>query len=436
MAATAGTTLWPAPPAARAAGSTYLPRYWLNIRCDGGLCALSSVDPYPAPARSYDKNAILTYGAFNVSPFIGNTSSYPDPLTGMADGTDYTDRFFAKYQHRLLVVKGVNNQSGDHPTASAYAATGGLALPYPDFTALSAAVLYPSLPMAYCGSNTRGIIGGSQANMGALRASSGPLLRMASPNTPSPANANDLYQPNGAWKDMLGAIDDRLARLQGLDKIAFRAQQRSLMQVARANNDNAALVNVLNQLLSGPVNPNDAAATIDVLIGCFRAGLAQGATIDVPSGALGAQFTNFDSHSNSDARQYPLIDALYRIIDYAVSSADAAGLPLNVFTTSEFSRTAGFNVNNGTDHNPSASCYWFIGPDFKGGRVVGATTIDPKYGYVGLPVNPSTLQEDPNGIQMIGAHIHAALRHTAGIETAPLAARFPVAQPVLPLFLG
>ena len=420
---------------ALAAPSTLLPRYWLQIHCGGGWCPLSSFDPHPEPARNYSAADILTYGAFRSSPFIGSTSTYPDPVTGRADTLNYYDRFFTKYQSRMLVVNGVDNQSGDHPTAALYSLTGGLALPYPNFGALAAAVLEPSLPMSYCGNNTQGIIGGSQANMGALQAASGPLLRMASPNTIDPNSGTTTYQANSTWNEVLAAVNSRVGRMQGLEKVAMRAQQRALLQVARANNDNSALINVLNTLFSNPVNPNDAAATVDVLMGCFQARLAVAGSISLPTGALGAVYNNFDAHAAHDARMYPLMDATMRIIDYAVTSAETAGIALNVVVTSDFSRTPGYNAAAGTDHNPGACSYMFIGPDFIGGRQVGATTVNAS-GYVGLPVNATTLQEDPNGVSLTAAHIHAALRHVANIDTSALSARFPVNTPVLPLFTG
>ena len=427
-------TLFLPPPGARAA--TALPRYWLNLHAGGGMCALSSYDPYPAPVRSFSQSSITQHGVFSLSPFLGAPSNYPDPTTGRADTQGYYTRFFDKYKDRLLLIRGVDNQSGDHPTAANYAMTGGLALPYPNFTALAAAVLNPSLPMAYIGGNTQGIIGGSQADMGTLRAASQPLLRMASPNLPDPANGNNLFQMDSTWREVEGAINSRLARLQGQERVAFRAQQRALMQVARSNTDNTALIGVLNNLFSKPVNPNASAATIDVLIGCFQAGLALGATLDAQPGALFDTFGNFDSHADHDARQYPLLDASLRVLDYAIASADAAGLNLNIMLSSDFGRTAGYGGGTGTDHNPAASSYMFIGPDFKGGRVVGATTIDPTLGYIGLPINATNLQEDPNGVHLTAAHIHAALRQVSGIDKATLSQRFTVSQPVLPLFAG
>jgi hypothetical protein len=95
---------------------------------------------------------------------------------------------------------------------------------------------------------------------------------------------------------------------------------------------------------------------------------------------------------------------------------------LVVIVQSEMGRTPNYNKGNGKDHW-SIGSIMFLGRGIQGNRVIGATDE----GQFHVPINPQTLACDrDNGIRVRPEHIHAALRHFAGIAEHPYSQKFPL----------
>ena len=86
-----------------------------------------------------------------------------------------------------------------------------------------------------------------------------------------------------------------------------------------------------------------------------------------------------------------------------------------VLVGSEFGRTPYYNVDLGKDHWPVTSMM-MMGPGITGGRVIGGTDDE----FLPKTVDPTTLAEDPAGVNITPGNINAALRELAGIVDDPL----------------
>ena len=70
-----------------------------------------------------------------------------------------------------------------------------------------------------------------------------------------------------------------------------------------------------------------------------------------------------------------------------------------------------------------------MGASIRGNRVIGSTDAHAE----ALPMNPDTLEYDPNGVILTPEHVHVAIREVAGIS-GDMRASFGIPQRYINLF--
>ncbi len=111
--------------------------------------------------------------------------------------------------------------------------------------------------------------------------------------------------------------------------------------------------------------------------------------------AADIELSGFDTHSNHDQLQEPLLGHLAEGIDYLWTYADQLGIAdrLTVVVGSDFGRTPFYNSENGKDHWPIGSVMVMEKNPSWGDRAVGATDE----GRNALAINADSLLVDRNG---------------------------------------
>ena len=128
---------------------------------------------------------------------------------------------------------------------------------------------------------------------------------------------------------------------------------------------------------------------------------------------------DWDTHNDNDEQNFlfeTLFSQLTQMMTLLEETTDQNGVSLSQNTTvivmSEMGRTPAYNITGGRDHWPFTS-YLMIGEGIKGGRVVGGYTN----GFMGVGVNPLTLELDEDRIGISAEEFGATLLMLAGINS-------------------
>jgi hypothetical protein len=131
----------------------------------------------------------------------------------------------------------------------------------------------------------------------------------------------------------------------------------------------------------------------------------------------------FDTHSNNDEGQAAQLAGLTGRIDELWRRAEEHGFAdrLVVVIGSEFGRTNYYNGDDGKDHWPVNSLVVMEENQTWTDRVVAATDEL----HFARPVDPQTLEPDPDGTIIYPNQVHKALRRHLGLEDSRGARFYP-----------
>ena len=190
--------------------------------------------------------------------------------------------FFDKYFDSMLVINGIDVESGSHSSGARYRTTGRLGNGYPQLNELFAAVYGQGLPMAFVGSDDYGIPGtGLQARS----------------DLPSEATMRTIANPNDAgngathlrledYAILRRFQDQRLqAELARANQLPRRATRLNALAEARAGAD--GLEALANNLPTAGFDQNDLAGTRNRLVPKLHLFLATAGAGMTTSGVFG-----------------------------------------------------------------------------------------------------------------------------------------------------
>ena len=313
-------------PAARLYGAVdggYTGRLLIQLQAGGGWDVSSYCDPKvnqpgePAITHWSEAGDIQQAGNIPFAPFANNAF------------------LFEKYHRDMLVINGVDMQTGSHDTGTTHNWSGRVAEGYPTLTAMFAAKNAPEQPLSYINfgghAQTAGLIRHSRLNnIDALKE----IIRPESIGDDTLRNADDLAR-------IRAAAQARLERQ--LDNVYLTPRKMNNMSAyQQALNSRSSLAELTNYLPSQSdiieyqqVNmetDSDLQRQIQLTIAAFDAGLASAS--DLSAGG-------YDTHNNHDALHEGQFTHLNESIDLLWTLAEAANIAdrLTVVIGSEFSRT-------------------------------------------------------------------------------------------------
>lgn len=333
------------------------------------------------------------------------------------------DAFVCLHADNLRVLNGVDNRTNSHSTGTTYADTGTMAMGYPDFSALYAAVQGAERPMAWMTD------GGGNSQSAGLVASSGAssanIFNIIADPTDGDTNAIDSY--------LNAARDQRKALQKENENLPLRRQFQDQLYLVREQGVEFSAAAA--ELDNPPAGTPAAAVKADSNSGRrnhMRYAVAGFATGMASSMQVG--FGGFDTHGDHDNRHYFRIRDVLRDLHFLFRALEAYNIQdqTTVIVGSDFGRTPWYNDGNGKDHWAVTS-YMLMGNHVKGGTQINATNAlvearDVRYDSGELtPV-------DGTSTRMTASHIHHALRKKAGIATHPFALQFPIEAEDIPIF--
>ena len=383
------------------------------VQADGGWDPTSFCDPKsntpgePVINHWAERDEIHQAGNILYAPFAEN------------------EAFFEKYHRRMLVVNGVDAQTGSHTVGVVHNWSGRNAEGYPTLTALLASQLAPSLATSY-------VSFGGYAETGGLirysRLDNPDLLRtIAYPRGERDQHYFGAYLTEDTWtamEDHREALAERLADTGGL--LLGEARNLAYYRSALASSESLkALADAIpsEDQLEQPIYESLGNDT-------FHSGLRRQAQLAVLAFKVGAAVSadlylgGFDTHTRNDVGQEWLLGKLTEAVDYLWTYAEEHGVAdrMVVVLGSDFGRTNHYNSDDGKDHWPIGSFVIMEMNQPWTNRVVGETD-DLHFAH---RINPATLErDDTNGTIIYPKHVHKALRRYLGIENAPGAQRFP-----------
>jgi len=398
---------------------------WLNP----GRAMAQVIAPYSGPILlTFHARGGWDHGSFSdprENPLINH---WADTLpAGVAGNLRYApmaenQSFFDKYHQHMLVINGIDIQSGAHGSASRNRTSGRLTEGYPQLNELFAAVNGNGMPLAFVNANGYAIEPIGLAARSALPSES-TLRTLAAPN--SDGRGGSYVRP--ADFDVV-----RRYQAQRLTRLAARSNnlprwQNQIDALAAARDGAGGMDALAGSLPGGGLDRNDLTGARHNMVSqlhMFLVTAAAGLTTTATFGSGG-----WDSHSDSDASQASALTSMTRALDYLWSKAETLGIAnrLVVHITSDVGRTVFYNARDGKDHKSSSSDIVMMKNAPWGDRTVGAS--GPQHEK--LAINPTTLALDPNGIRLQPRHIQSELRKLLGLDSHPLTQGFPLdAAPV------
>lgn len=304
--------------------------------------------------------------------------------------------FFDKYHNRMLVINGIDMQTNSHDIGTVHAWTGRGSEAFPTLSAVHAAHHAPGTTLACIsfGAYTRGVALLPVVDFGRGGASASSRLA----NLVEPARG---YLHAGDWQNIQRHHVTAMKRLKNQAALdAMPARQLSLARFDAAFDGTGGLA-----AFADVVRSVETRTPWSVAISAFKAGVAASADLS---------YGGFDTHTNNDGGQATLLTGLTGAIDDLWNLAEEHGLAdrLIVVIGSEFGRTNYYNLNDGKDHWPIGSLIVMEKHQPWTNRVIAAT--DPL--HFALPVDPQTLEPDPNGNIIYPNEVHKALRRHLGLE--------------------
>ena len=393
-----------------AEAADYRGKLYVFIQADGGWDPTSFCDPKTnTPGERvinhWAENAeIRQAGNIRYAPFASNR------------------RFFEKYYRRMLVVNGVDAQTGSHTVGVVHNWSGRISEGYPTTTALLAAHSGHGLSMPYLS------FGGFSATQGVAA-----FTRLNRPDTIK----NFAYperRPGREGNGYLGEEDLKVfqnyraknaVRLASAPHLLLgEARNRDLYRAALSPDATEGLRAYADLLPDRdqfePVESylylrSELKRQAQMTVLAFRARVAVSADL-----FLGG----FDTHDKHDLEHTWLLGNLTESVDYLWDLAEVHGVAdrMVVVMGSDFGRTNRYNSQEGKDHWPIGSFIVMEKNRPWTNRVVGETDEL----HFAHKINPRTLQRDDAGGTLIyPKHIHKALRRYLGIEHTAESRLFP-----------
>lgn len=393
-------------PSVRANQSQYSGTLLVTLQLEGGVDVTQLCDP---KVNTPGERKINHWADSKDPQQAGNISYAP---------VASNERLFTTFGADTLVINGVDAQTNSHDTGKLYNFTGTNSETKPCLSALHAAAVAPDSPLSYV------VFGGTTKTRGLISFSRFDDLSMMK------AVARPNFTAWGNVKRRSGLdvaenyIDTNTNALLEIDSLTPR-QRASLLNLQESRMRRSALEALAEALPNdGDLQPPGLKEQMQGALIAFKSGLTSTADLDL---------MGFDSHTDNDIEQEPLLEKLTEGIEFFWSYAERLGVSDRILLVigTDFGRTNFYNEGNGKDHWPIGSFIIMQKNAPWGNRVVGATD---ELHYV-KPINPTTLQRDPSGVVMTPAHVHRALQEYLGISSFADSTGFGLSEvPLLPIF--
>lgn len=394
-----GITLPSVPCRVWAAQSTaYKGLLYVNLQASGGWDVTSFCDP---KMNQPNEKIINNWATSAEIQKAGNIAYAP---------VGNNARFFQQHFDKMLVINGINSRTNAHAAGRLFNHAGSSKNGAPYLSALHACAQNKGLAMPLM------VYGDAvTANLVAPTKLSRDIFQIVEPNVRTPGQATQWLA-----NDDLAAIKalqtERAASLKD-GKLQLAKQQQQISEYydsvfadTEGFKNFTALYMGLNE---GDYLKDNYTDAIKFALTAFTTGL--GVSADV-------SFGGFDTHDEHDVRSVKAMDDLTNAANLLWHYAEQLGISdrLVVSLASDFGRTPYYNDGRGKDHWTYGSTILMQKNAPWTNRVIGKTTELHK----ALKINPSTLQVDPNGIELEPSHVHQNLRNHLGIASNPAALRF------------
>jgi uncharacterized protein (DUF1501 family) len=381
---------------------------WITINATGGWDPTMVCDPKGGSInQSFTKEQIVQHGPFQVAPI------------------DFISGFFDKYKSKLMVINGIDTSTNNHGPGRRNIWSGNLGEGYPNYAALVAGCTAPDAPMTFIND------GGYEETAGlvtATRAESNNLdffKRIANPNQIDAQGLNHYHDAEIA-ETIRKAQMDRLDAQRTAQTLPRVKHSMDTLYTARVGQKQ---LKKLIKHLENPTGGNQLIRQAKLTLAAYQAGLAVGAHLSIDG---------FDTHDAHDMKQTAALQELFAGLQFILDEVEDRGIAESVvvMVSSDFSRTPGYNQNNGKDHWPYTSMILYGPGRIPGGRLLGAT--DDNQNLLRVKPNDPTIvvaDDDPSGVRITPAHIHHELREIAGVSDHMLTQNFPLMNnEVIPMF--
>ena len=391
-----------------AAASSYNGKFFVTMQLSGGWDVSSFCDPKPNGPGTLINHWASTQipqrcGNFLVAPIAKNTT------------------VFNSYGKSMLVINGIDAQTNSHSVGVTHNWSGRNSAGYPSLTSLFASTFGADMPMPYLNYGGYGVTSGLVRTTRINDIYS--LEQILDPNkfswTKTPALSDTIWS-------LIQTRQNQYVQSRIVDNTLLPRQQRNLSDYHSARSHTSQLKDFLSTLpdssaFKSPVSlgfslPNSTLMTqMQSALHAFSAGVSCSADFVLDG---------FDSHTDHDNKSAALLSHLADALDFLMAYAGQLNIAnrLVVLITSDFSRTPSYNSSNGKDHWPIGSAILMESGQAWGNRTVGLTDANQN----SLKINPSTLQQDPNGINLYPKHLHKALRTYLGIDKNPAEKLYPL----------
>ena len=387
------------------------------IQADGGWDPTSFCDPKtntpgePVINHWAEKREIEQAGNIPYAPFAANRA------------------FFQKHFRNMLVINGVDAQTGSHTVGVVHNWSGRNSEGYPTTTAMLAAHRAPDLPVSYVNFGGHSETGGLTRY---TRLDNPSLIRsIAYPRgegadwASNPEDSAFVYPEDWeAIKRYRKATVERLATrpdiLPGESmrlahySAAFQASE-ALKVFADAIPPEHRLEQPVEIRAGEDIHWSQIRRQAQLTVLAFKTGVSVSADL-----WLGG----FDTHARNDAQQDQLLANLTDGVDFLWEYADEHGIADRLFVVigSDFGRTNFYNADDGKDHWPIGSFVIMERNQKWTNRVVGETDGL----HFAQKINPRTLKrDDRNGTIIYPKHVHKALRRHLAVDDSVGARTFP-----------
>ena len=379
---------------------------FLSVHAGGGWDPTSFCDP---KGRS-SENQPNPVNHFMIDEI--RTPSASSPIKWAPMGRN--EEFFQAHYDKLLIVNGVDTSTNNHSMGTRYLNSGHLEEGHPSFAAMLAATVGPDLPLGYLTNGgydiTRGIV--PSTRLGSL----GVMSKIAEPDL----DGDRLFHLESVLARMNSFQSQRWERLRERGRLLKLTKSLDDLDATRSGQSE------LKRLNENLPNLDDFSTSLGqqgaIAIAGYKSGLTVSANLSVGG---------FDTHGNHDVNQAAALDRLSSGLMELWAEVERHGLEdkVLVMVNSDFGRTPCYNEGNGKDHWSITSLF-FMGAGVSGNRVIGATDE----GVHALPMNPETLELDPNGVHITPAHVHASLRQRFGVSENNLSAHYPIKDQAISIF--
>lgn len=433
----------------RAHAATAPEKYLVLVNAGGGWDPTSICDP-KGLNKSYTANSTRHEGSTNSVDLDSNKrigdiqwSAIPefvsDDIAVRNRIEQQFDQFFQTYGDRMTVINGIDNGTNNHDTGNRVTWSGHEEIGYPSITALYAAAVSPTLPMAFI---SNGGYDFTDSLVARARASSAGFINEISDPNLWFIESSDQFRRGYHYRDRDGKVDiyqriqqaqqSRIQRQQNSEPLPQRRAQLSQLFGIRNEESNLGELTVQLDNIQQYVTPEEGEqhpawhwnpsradslkSQAQVVAAAFRSNLAASANLN---------FGGFDTHGDHDSRAYPRLGDLLEGVNYLCEVLKFSGIAdkTTIVIGSDFGRTPYYNSGNGKDHWPVTSVM-VVHPDTvsTGGKVFGASTTE----FRSQAVNRQTGLPDSSGEVLEPKHVNIALRQLMGIDSSGVVGNYPL----------